>query len=230
MARSSSPERLTELAGAATRVFGRLGYRRTRTSDVAAEAGMSTGALFTYVRSKEALFHLVFAVGFGEYTEGIPPLPLDAPAPGVTVGLIERGLRGSPAPRIRAALHEQAPDDVRAELTGIVEERYLGIERLWPLLAVIERSAVDLPELGAFYYRRARTTYLGQLARYLDDRIAAGYLRPVPDTAVAARIVTETIAWFAWHRKEGPDSALYDDRASRLTVVDFVCAALLESR
>ncbi len=228
MVRTSPAERLTEVADAATRVFGKLGYRRTRTSDVAAEAGLSSGSVFTYVESKEALFHLVFVKGFGHFAEGLPPLPLATPAPGETVRLIERGLRRADAPRLMAALQEREPRDVHAELSGIVEERYGLLENLWPLLAVIERSAVDLPELEEFYYRRARPAYLGRLVRYLEDRVAGGYFMSMADSEVAARIVSETIVWFAWHRHEGRDAMIFDDNRTRRTVVEFICAALLE--
>lgn len=228
MVRTPPAERFTEVADAATRVFGRLGYRRTRTSDVAAEAGMSSGSVFTYVESKEALFHLVFAKGFGQFAEVLPPLPLPTPASGETVRLIEQGLRTVRAPLLRAALQEHEPQDIRAELSGIVEERYGTVEGLWPLLAVIERSAVDLPELEEFYYRGVRPAYFAQLVRYLEDRVAGGYLTSMPDSEVAARIVTETIAWFAWHRREGRDALLFDDELTRRTVVAFICSALLE--
>lgn len=40
-------ERLAAIAAAAIEVFGRLGYRGTRTAEVAAKAGISTGSLFT---------------------------------------------------------------------------------------------------------------------------------------------------------------------------------------
>jgi AcrR family transcriptional regulator len=230
MVRTPPAERLTEVADAATRVFGRLGYRRTRTSDVAAEAGLSSGALFTYVESKEALFHLVFAKGFGQFAEGLPPLPLATPSPGETVRLIEHGLRKADAPRLMAAVHEHDPEDVRAELSAIVEERYATLETLWPLLSVIERSAVDLPELDEYYYRRARPAYLARLVQYVEDRMAGGYFRSMSDPGVAARIMSETIVWFAWHRHEGRDALGFDDDRTRRTVVEFICAALLEDR
>jgi hypothetical protein len=49
----------------------------------------------------------------------------------------------------------------------------------------------------------------------------------MPDAAVAARVITESVAWFAWHRREGRDSGLYDDQTARRTVIEFVCAALV---
>ncbi len=229
MPRTPAPERLTDIAEAATRVFGRLGFQRTHMADVAAEAGLSSGAIYTYVASKEALFHLVFAQAFGQLAEGHPPLPLTTPAPAETLTLIARGLQQAAAtPVLRAARDEADPVDVRAELTAIVEERYDFTERLWPVLAVIERSAVDLPELDELYFRRGRRGQFGHLARYLEQRAASGHLRTMPDATVAARLVTEAITWFAWHRRQDRDAASYDDVQARRTVIAFVCNALIE--
>ena len=228
MPRTTPPERLTEVAQAATRVFGRLGYRRTHMADVATQAGLSSGAVYSYVESKEALFHLVFADAFGQFADGVPSLPLVTPAFAETLELIGQGLRKAAAtPRLRAALDQADPGDVQAELTAIIEERYDMIERMWPVLAVIERCAVDLPDLEALYYQRGRRGHLAQLTKYLEQRAASGHLRTMLDATVAARIVTETIVWFAWHRREDRDAALYDDERARRTVIQFVCCALI---
>jgi len=228
MPRATPPERLTEVAQAATRVFGRLGYRRTHMADVATQAGLSSGAVYSYVESKEALFHLVFAHAFGQFADGVPSLPLVTPAFAETLELIGQGLRKAAAtPRLRAALDQADPGDVQAELTAIIEERYDMIERMWPVLAVIERCAVDLPDLEALYYQRGRRGHLAQLTKYLEQRAASGHLRTMLDATVAARIVTETIVWFAWHRREDRDAALYDDERARRTVIQFVCCALI---
>ena len=53
---------------------------------------MSAGSLYTYVESKEALFHLVFPYGLGLLPENPPALPLSTPAP-------ERPSRCSSGPR-----------------------------------------------------------------------------------------------------------------------------------
>lgn len=229
VARSSPVQRLAELADAATTVFGRLGYRRTHMADVAAAAGVSSGAVYTYVDSKEALFHLVFLRGFGRGLQEEPKLPLSAPPFEETLELIGAGLRRSVAtPLLRAALDGQPSADVRPELSAIVEERYRTIEAVWPLMAVIERCAIDLPALDELYFQRGRRGYLSQLTRYLEQRAGSGHLRATLDAAVAARILTEAITWFAWHRHEDRDAAVYDDDRARQTVVEFVCDALIE--
>src|ERR1700688_192462 len=231
MPRTPQPERLVDVAEAATRVFGRLGYRRTHMADVAAQAGLSSGAVYTYVESKEALFHLVFAHAFGQFGEGMPTLPLATPAFAETLHLIGQGLRKAAAtPGLRAALDEADAGDIEVELTAIIEERYAMIERLWPILAVIERCAVDLPELEALYFQRGRPSHLAQLTKYLEQRGASGHLRTMPDAAVAARLVTEAITWFAWHRREDRDARSYDDEAARRTVIDCVCHALIDAK
>jgi AcrR family transcriptional regulator len=227
--RGSAEQRITQIADAATHVFGRLGYRRTHMADVATEAGLSSGAIYSYVQSKEALFHLVFVQAFGRLEDLAPALPLAAPPLADTLKLIADGLRASAAtPLLRAALADGAPPDVRAELAGIVGERYRMIERLWPVLAVIERCAIDVPELEDMYFRRGRRGHIGELSRYLEQRRAGGYLRAMPDVTVAARIITEAITWFAWHRREDRDAALYDDDTVLPTIVEFVSDALIE--
>jgi AcrR family transcriptional regulator len=225
-----APEkRLAQIAGVATRVFGRLGYQRSHMADVAAAAGLSSGAVYTYVESKEALFHLVFARVWGPPLRQEPELPLAAPPFDETLEIIRTGLRRSLSmPRLRAAMDSPPPRDIRTELAGIVVERYDTIELAWPLLAVIERCAVDLPALDELYFQRGRPGYLAQVTRYVQQRMATGHFRTTLDPSVAARIVTEIITWFAWHRHEDRDAARYDDGQARRNVVEFVCGALLE--
>jgi AcrR family transcriptional regulator len=231
MPRLPPSQRLFDLSRAATEEFGSLGYRGTKTAEVAAKAGMSTGALFTYVESKEALFHLVFLYGFEMTSERLPDLPVATPGSGETLRVIQAGLSDVKMPRIHAALAEEAPVDIAEELTGIVEERYALIDRFWPLISVLERCAVEMPELEAAWFDSARAGSFEELGTYLERRMAEGLLRPMPDAAVAARVVTESLSWFSWHRREGRDATLYDDDAVRRTVVEFICAALVpESR
>jgi AcrR family transcriptional regulator len=226
MSRLPASERLAAIATAATEVFGRLGYRGTRTADVAARAGMSAGSLFTYVESKEALFHLVFLYGLDRLPED-PALPLGTPEPGETAALFGRALHESAVSRIQAALAGSGPVDAGEELRGIVEELYETVERDWPLLAVVERCAAELPELETLWFGEARAGIFAELAEYLRRGAASGRLRPMPDATVAARLVAELVAWFAWHRRNSHDAGLYDDQLARRTVIEFVCAALV---
>ena len=56
-----SPRPLTEIADAAVEVFTAKGFRPAGISDIAAALGLSHGALYTYVDSKQALLYLALA-------------------------------------------------------------------------------------------------------------------------------------------------------------------------
>jgi AcrR family transcriptional regulator len=228
MTRATAESRLQEIALAGARCFAHLGYRRTRMAAVAAAAGLSTGAVYTYVESKEALLHLVLASGLGLPAADLTDLPLSAPDIAVTVEMVGRGLtRQGMTPLLKAAAAVDTPQDVRAELAEVVSEQYSTVERLRGVLSVIEACAADLPPLEALYFGRRRRGRIDLLRDYLQRRAASGHLRSLPDMAVAAQIVTETVAWFAWKRHEGRDSSRFDDGLARATVVEFVCNALL---
>jgi AcrR family transcriptional regulator len=226
MSKPSPSERLESVAAAAIEAFGRVGYRGARTADIAARAGLSAGSLFTYVESKEALFHLVFLYALGLLPEA-PELPLPTPAPGETVALFAQALQGVPVSRIRAALMVRESDDAGQELREIVEELYDTMEQYWPLLAVVERCSREIPDLNALWFGESRIGIYSDLAEYLQRRAASGQLRQMPDSTMAARLIGELVAWFAWHRREDHDAALYDDKDARRTVIEFACAALV---
>ena len=226
MPRPSPRERLASLATAATEIFGRLGYRGTRTADVAARAGMSAGSLFTYVESKEALFHLVFVSALDLLPEA-PELPLPTPQPGETAALFAGALRDGQPSGLQTALAGGEPADVAEELRGIIGELYDTIAWAWPVLAVVERCSAEMPDLEAVWFGGGRGGIYTDLAEYLRQRTATGRLRPVPDFPVAARVIGELATWFAWHRHEDRDAALYDDTTVRRTVIGFICAALV---
>ncbi len=227
MSRVPASERLASIAAAGTQVFGRAGYRGTRTADVAAKAGMSAGLLFTYVESKEALFHLVFLHGLGLMPQTPSELPLPTPEPRETIALIGRALREVPVPRLRAALAAGEPADVDRELREIIEELYDQYKRYWPLLAVIERCAVELPELDTVWFGEARASIYADLREYLERRMASGRLRQMPHAMAAARVIVESVAWFARQFRDARDSVLYDEQTARCTVIEFICAALV---
>jgi AcrR family transcriptional regulator len=226
MSKPSPSERLAAVAVAAIESFGRVGYRGTRTADVAARAGLSAGSLFTYVESKEALFHLAFLYPLDLLPEA-PELPLPTPEPGETVALFARALQGAPVSRIRAALAVPETSDAGEELRAIVEELYDMMDRYWPLLAVVERCSAEMPDLNALWYGEGRSGIYGDLAEYLRRRAASGQLRSMPDAVMAARVIGEMVAWFAWHRRGDRDAALFDDKNARRTVIEFTCVALV---
>jgi AcrR family transcriptional regulator len=220
-------DRLDEVMTAALRVFGDKGYRRTQMADVAREMGVSPGTLYRYVTGKEALFHLVIDRAFAR--DGARPLALPIPTPpaGATLARLRERLTADTAlPLLEAALRRPRGGDARAELRAVVGELYGLIERAWPGIVVLERSALEMPELARAFYAETRRGVLDRLERLLAARMRAGQVREVPAPA-AARFVLETVAWFALHRHRDPSPPRLDDAAARAATLDLVVNALL---
>jgi hypothetical protein len=130
-------------------------------------------------------------------------------------------------PVLGAALGARLPVEVAGELGGIIDELYLFFEHNRRVLALIERSAPDIPELYRFYFLERRRGLLAQLAEYLEHRMASAHLRPVSDVGVAARFLVESVVWFAWHRKDDPDSAMIGDDPARQVVRELLMSAFI---
>jgi AcrR family transcriptional regulator len=212
---------------AALRVFGEKGYRRTQMADVAREMGVSAGTLYNYVVSKEALFYLVVDRAFQEApTTELPKFPVPTPSPGAIAQRLRERLRADVAlPQLEAALGRRRIGDARAELEGIVRELYTLVERTWPGIVVLERSAVERPELAQVFYVEMRRSLVARLETYLQARIRSGALRAVPHPRASARLILENVAEFAMHRHRDPDPTPVDDAAACEAVVDLIVNA-----
>jgi AcrR family transcriptional regulator len=230
MARSRPEGRFQQLRDAALAVFAAKGLRRARMADVARAMGVSTGSLYNYVESKEALFHWLVELGGSDAPVEAPArLPIPTPPPGATEALLRAALaEGMRLPALDAALARRRVGDVRAELEGIVGELYERIERTRGPGAAIERSAIDQPELFALYFRGARRELFAKLARYVEKRAKGGHFPGVGDPVVAARFLVESVAWFGRHRFSDPDPDLLpDDDAVGAEVVRRIVASFV---
>jgi AcrR family transcriptional regulator len=219
-----------DLVRAAANVFARQGYRRTQMADIAKEMGVSPGTLYGYVESKEALFDLSVQRAFVEDGSPPPSLPVPTPARDDVIAHVRARLSSARSPALSAALHRDDPEggDAAAELRQILTEIYGFVHANRQGLALIERAANDRPELAGVYYERGRAGLLERLERYLAARIAGGWLGSVSDVPVAARLLVESIAWFARHRHGDFDGAAFEEDVARETVVAMLTRSLVK--
>ena len=111
------------------------------------------------------------------------------------------------------------------EFEEIIREIYRWIVHYHRAVELIERCAREWPELAALYYKQFRRNGLDQLTQYLERRARQQALRRTADPAIAARVVLETIAFFALHRHSAPDSDMNDELAEAV-VIDMLSHAL----
>ena len=156
-------------------------------ADVASAAGLSTGSVYNYFDSKEALLHTVLTSFFSPDSLSATPIPITAPDLGVTLKEVRMDLeREATAPALEAALTVAAPDDVRSELTAILEEMYSMVVHLWPVLAVLEKCAEDISQVHEFYFGRQRKGHLSRFSLYVHQRAAQGLLNASRDAELSA--------------------------------------------
>jgi AcrR family transcriptional regulator len=229
MPRRVPEQRFHDLIETATRVFIAQGYRRTQMADVATAMGVAKGTVYLYVESKEALFDLVLHAAAVDQPLAMPAgLPVPTPPAGTSLRRVESILaaEGGGMPALVAALGRRRIGDVRAEIEIIVRELYATLSRRRVGIKLVDRCAHDHPELAAVWYGGGREAALALLMQYVAAR--SRYLRRFPDTAVAARIVLETVVFWAIHRHWDPSPQEMSEQAAEDTVVAFILAAVLK--
>ena len=231
--RRTDNKRWMELLGAATGVFLSKGYKRTQMSDITQAMGLSAGAIYRYVESKEALFDLVVRSSTGmelETSELAPPIA--TPRPGATLAFLRKALKGEGRiASLDSALARVKVDDAGSEFESIVRELYQKTSQFRVGIKLLDRSALDWPELAALWSGHWRAGLVNQLSRYLDLRVSQDLLSPVPDTKAWARFVIETVAFFALHRHYDPfPTPMSDAIAEDTAVCALVRATSAESQ
>ena len=224
----SAHERLPEIIAAAVRVFTRDGYRATRMHDVATEAGLSEAALYRYVTGKEGLF--VLAIRHALLLEELPDveLPLHPPPLAQTMRETREFVAEAvPFGTLASALSTAEPDDAAKELESVLRELFALEAQTREATDMIERSARELPELAALLDEGLYRPVIAALAEYLQHRADRGFLRQTPDTQATARLVVETLTWFARHRHHDPQGAEITDGLAEETAVDALLHALI---
>jgi AcrR family transcriptional regulator len=230
MPRSIPKDRFQDLVEAATAVFLEQGYRRTQVADVAARMGLAKGSVYTYVESKEALFDCVLRHADHSDRIDVPEvLPVATPPPGATLDMVQRRLaEGGSLPSLTAALARKRVVEAGAELETVLGELYDALARHRTAIKLLDRCASDYPELAKLWYGAGREGALFLLSRYLDDRARRGRLRRFEDSAIAARIVLETLVFWAVHRHWDPSPQAVDEDSARRTTLAFLTSALVK--
>jgi AcrR family transcriptional regulator len=228
MARPVPAQRFQDLVDAATAVFIAQGYRRTQMADVATAMGVAKGTIYLSVESKEALFDVALRYADAPRPIAAPAtLPVRAPAPGRTFQYVRERLAREPASgTLHEALARRRTPAAGDELARIVRELHEAMARNRTGIKLVDRCAAEYPELAKLWFSAGRGALLGDLTRYLERGIRQGAFRRVPEARVAARVIIETLVFWAVHRHWDPAPQPVDPRAAEDTIVQMLVGAL----
>ena len=228
MPRRIPDSRFQDLVDAATGVFITQGYRRTQMGDVAKAMGLAKGTVYLYVEGKDALFDIVLRSA--DAPRPIPrpsSLPVRTPTRGQTLRWVKHRLAEQPASAtLRAALRRHGGAWDAVELTRILRELFEAMARNRTGIKLVDRCAIEYPALAKVWFAQGREALLVQLTQYLDRGIRAGRLRPIPNPTIAARLIIETLVFWAVHRHWDPSPQRFDPRVAQDTVVRMLVGAL----
>lgn len=198
MARKKEPQKLEAIAEAAIVCFSDLGVRRTQMTDVAKAAGMSAGALYLYVSSKEALFHLAILKVSSRPLDTLA-LPLADPGMAETVAVfVTRAAEIRHWPSLDAALKPRARVG-REALLAIGRELYDMLHESRRAIWLVDRCAAEIPEFEHLHARELRGQHRDALAG-IAMKAMGRKEAPPPAVKLAARLAIEAVAWSAMHR------------------------------
>ncbi len=226
--RTIPPHRFAQLIDVATKTFVARGYRLTQMADIADALGVAKGTVYGYVESKEALFDAAVRYADGQIPVPQPSaLPLATPAPGSTVDYIRARLMAEARELalVAALASPSVPLEGPTELEHIVRDLYRRMARNRRALKLIDRCAVDHPELAAVWFEEGRWGQVALIGGYIERRVADGRLRAVPSVPLAARMVLETVALWAIHMPWDPSPRPFAEADVENAVVDMLVHA-----
>lgn len=201
----------------------------TQMADVADALGVAKGTVYGYVDSKEALLDMALRFADGQHAPGTSVLPWKTPHEGATAAYVRERLTTEAGELLLVrALGRRRSGNTGAELADIVRDLYRRMARNRRSLKLIDRCALDHPELAAAWFDEGRWAQHTALALYLEGKIAERLLLPVTSVPIAARFVLETIAFWAIHRHWDPAPQPLLEEDVEPTLVELVLHGLVK--
>jgi hypothetical protein len=131
-------------------------------------------------------------------------------------------------PALDAALRIGRPSDAAGELREVVRELFVRTEETREGATILERSALDVPELYQLFFGQVRQRLFDRMTRYVTMRIHAGGFA-LADPVVAGRFIIETVTFFARHRHLDPAPTTFNDDIVRHSIVDLITRSLIHT-
>lgn len=224
--RSRKPGRLSDIAAAACAVFTRQGFRLTQMSDVARQAGISAGALYSYVDGKEALFELALDHALGRSWSEDARFQAKGLAQRLP-GLGERLAAEVAWPALRAASEQPGVDETACR--AVFAELHELVGRHRQLIWLLDRCSGEFPELAGLYETIVRGRYIAELTRLIARAPA---LADASDEHVraTARALMEMTVWMGMHRLRDRQPPDIDDAAAASAAIDIALHRLVPGR
>lgn len=229
MPRVKAANRIDHIADAATEVFILHGYSTAKIAQIAERARVGPGTIYLYADGKAALFDLAIRRAMEDPSVWTMAFPHPAPEPGAVADALWRCLQNaSHFPQLWLATESPPPENIKAEVEGILRELYRWLHRYRRAIKLVERCRGEWPDVAQVFFRRFWRGGVRRLADYLQRRTKEGMLPPRPDHLAAAHLIVESLTWMSVHREWSSDGAMIPSSTAEETslrmLVPGVCA------
>ena len=225
--RTRKPGRLRDIATAALSVFTRQGFRLTQMVDVAREAGISAGALYSYVEGKDALLELALIHAFGEAFEQ------DEPFQGSGLASVGATLATKLSQSLRWPVLERTlkQSTIRSgDLIAVIDELFTFAMQHRQLIWLLDRCGAEIAEIGGVYQTAVRGRLFADFTRFVG-MTPAGRELGEEELAAHARAIFEMVVWMGMHRhRDRLPPAIGDETARQAVVAIALCAMQNQNR
>ena len=120
--------------------------------------------------------------------------------------------------------------DVDRELEGLLGASTPTMARHRTGIKLVDRCAADYPELARLWFAQGREAVVAAFRATWRPGAGRDSSPPIPDVAVAARLVVETIVFWAVHRHWDPAPQPVEERAAEASVVQLLTNTFLAGR
>lgn len=214
MPRKHDMNKAVQIIDTATNIFIRNGYKRSKMEDVTKKLGLSTGSIYRYFKSKEALFDLVIRVNIENVDLQAIKWPLASTQD--TLRFLEKAtLLERRFPTLTQCLQQNGCGEHRQQFTQIIGEIYDVLAKYRIGIKLIESSALDWPELAELWFKKRRQQMFTLLTSYIEKSIVQGHIPEVVNINASVRFVVNTITFFAIHRHFDIIPTDFDEATSR---------------
>lgn len=186
-------QRIQATAQAAARLFIQQGYARTQISHIARAVGVSVGTIYLDFAGKKEIMHFILKCmvdpAFAE-REFERPITDE-----LFVGLEEEIKELFERLEQEFARHLQ---DSAAGCTfeGLISDTFDLFSRYAVGCLFIERNQAEFKDLAALY-TAYRTRFLDMMARYMEQLVQRGAVRPLEQLELSTTLIVEMLSWWA---------------------------------
>ena len=186
-------ERLEKIYNAARRLFNHKGYPDTKMAEIAKEADIAVGTLYSMFTGKESVLTFTILCAFDKnYLHREIPLPIKTVDTSVLKENLERVMA-----EIKGILQiTDEAGNICKDFITLMGELYDAFAAYMMGLDIIQKNGKILEELYSIYMPQKRW-FWGEMGRLLKMYMEAGQIQPIQHVMAHVEFLISTLSWWS---------------------------------